>query len=377
MTHTYLDLHVLQTVPPSNLNRDDTGSPKTAIFGGTRRARVSSQAWKRATRLAFADLLDESELGVRTKRLVELLADEVTAKRPDLSDRAAGLSEKVLTTAGFKVKTPKAKRDQEPGLPTAEFLIFLSRVQIKRLAELVIDAADSDDPQKTITDGNPKQIANTHQSVDISLFGRMIADLADLNVDAACQVAHAISVHTIDTEYDYFTAVEELSRAEETGAAMIGTVEFNSATLYRYATINVDQLYTNLGDKKATQRAIEAFIGAFVKSMPTGKQNTFAHRTLPDAIVANLRSDQPVNLVGAFESAVSETQVGRLASASAKFAEYSLAVADAFGTPAEHTWITRLGTATDPIGALGNQVSFPDLVSSVSSVVAARLAEDN
>src|SRR5688500_3018016 len=134
MPRTIVDIHVIQTVPPSNINRDDTGSPKTAVYGGRRRARVSSQSWKRATRDAFDQLLDPTELGVRTKRVVELLGEEITRQQPALADRSAELAGAVLTAAGIKIVAARKKE----ALPEAEFLLFLSRRQVVGLAELVI-----------------------------------------------------------------------------------------------------------------------------------------------------------------------------------------------------------------------------------------------
>lgn len=147
-----------------------------------------------------------------------------------------------------------------------------------------------------------KAALSRDHSVDVALFGRMVADDANLNVDAACQVAHAISTHAVATEFDYYTAVDDQNPAEETGAGMIGTIEFDSATLYRYATINVPALLRSLGDTEATAQAVEAFVRSFATSMPTGKQNTFANRTAPDAVVVMVRPDRPVNLVGASRS---------------------------------------------------------------------------
>ncbi|MEK8144007.1 type I-E CRISPR-associated protein Cas7/Cse4/CasC [Streptomyces sp. M10(2022)] len=143
-----------------------------------------------------------------------------------------------------------------------------------------------------------KAVANRHHSVDISLFGRMVADTADINVDAAAQVAHALGVHAVETESDYYTAVDDKNAADESGAGMIGTVDFNSSTLYRYAALDVDRLRDNLGmglneEKPGTdpvRRAVEAFLEGFVTSLPTGKINTFGNHTLPDAVVVKLRT---------------------------------------------------------------------------------------
>lgn len=132
----------------------------------------------------------------------------------------------------------------------------------------------------------------------------MVADDPTLNIDACCQVAHAISTHKTETEFDFFTAIDDCSPSDNAGAGMMGTVEFNSSTLYRYATIAVHDLEELLGNKEAAADAVQEFAKAFITSMPTGKQNTFANRTLPDYVLVTIRQDQPVNLAGAFENAV-------------------------------------------------------------------------
>jgi CRISPR system Cascade subunit CasC len=294
VTRTIVDVHVLQTVPPSNINRDDTGSPKTAMYGGARRARVSSQAWKRATRDAFGSLLDKTDLGTRTKRVVELLAEEITRQDASLAERAPALAEEVLAAAGIKIV--KSRKEKEGALPESGYLLFLSNRQVTNLADLAVSAAhEAGEGKISIPRAEARARADREHSVDVSLFGRRVADVTDLNVDAAAQVAHALSVHAVDTEYDYFTAVDDHKNAdaeEDAGAGMIGTVEFNSSTLYRYATVDVDRLQDNLGHAKASCRAVEAFVRAFVTSMPTGKQNTFANRTLPDAVLILVRDTQ-------------------------------------------------------------------------------------
>ena len=135
---TYVDIHIIQSLPPSCVNRDDSGSPKSAVYGGVRRLRVSSQSWKRATRLYFNDLLDAKDVGVRTKRVVEVLAERITEDAPELADAAAELAEKVFAAARIKLAPPRGKKDapQESG-----YLLFLSTSQIERLAGLAIASA--------------------------------------------------------------------------------------------------------------------------------------------------------------------------------------------------------------------------------------------
>ncbi|MFI2339815.1 type I-E CRISPR-associated protein Cas7/Cse4/CasC [Nocardia gamkensis] len=371
MNRTLIELHILQTVPPSNLNRDESGSPKTAIYGGVRRARVSSQAWKRATRVAFDDHLDSSQLGVRTRRVVELLAAEISTRSPELTNRSLELASEVMKAIGIVVKPPKKDATEEAG-----YLVFLSRHQIRALADAAVAAADAQDVPKALREARVKDLADRDHSVDIALFGRMVADQADLNVDAAVQVAHAISIHPVETEFDYFTAVDDHLGDDETGAGMIGTVEFNSSTLYRYATIDVDRLKDNLGDRDATRRAVEAFIVSFVRSMPTGKQNTFANRTLPEAVVVLVRDTQPINLVGAFESPVREANTGgRVKRAADALRDEAREVERAYSETPIASWVTRLGPDTAALDDLGANVAFTDLITEVGTLVDTRLGE--
>lgn len=374
MTRTIIDIHVLQTVPPSNLNRDDTGSPKTAIYGGTRRARVSSQAWKRATRTTFADLIAEADLGVRTKKVVELVADQIRAYDSGFDEKKAEeLASGVLGKAGIKVAKPKKAKDEDDVPAESGYLLFLSHQQIANLARLAVDAEYSG---ALVDNSAAKKAVDRDHSVDLALFGRMVADAPDLNVDASAQVAHAISVHPVDNEYDYFTAVDDRAPKDNAGAGMIGTVEFNSSTLYRYATVNVDALHIALGTVEATTAAVSAFVRAFVTSMPTGKQNTFANRTLPEAVVVSVRETQSVNLAGAFEEAiVTETTGGRLREASVRLVEYAQGMDRAYSQRPVATYVLRVGTQTEPLSALGEDVSLDELVERLTSLVKERAQE--
>ncbi len=361
----YLDLHVLQTVPPSNVNRDDTGSPKTAVFGGVRRARVSSQAWKRAMRLAFRQLLDADDLGDRTKKLVELLGREIERQAPELADRSKELAEQVWKETKITVAVPKRSKDAPAEDPQSEYLVFLSRHQIRSLAELAVESVRNG---AALDKAEVKRRANARHSVDIALFGRMVADMTDINVDACAQVAHAISVHAVDNEFDYFTAVDDLAPANNQGAGMIGTVEFNSSTLYRYATLDVQALRDALGDEEVASRAARAFVEAFVTTMPTGKQNTFAHRTLPDAVLVQARANQPVNLVGAFEEPVVADAAGRLGVAARRLAERSAELDDVFGATPTSSWVLAVGPAREALSASGDEADLVTLLDEVQEL---------
>ena len=226
----YVDFHVIQTVPPSCVNRDDTGRPKTAMYGGVNRARVSSQAWKHAMREMFRELLCDDKLGFRTKHAASLIAEKLVSGGMD-AEKAAKAAADALNSAGLNVSE---KKDN-----TTKALFFISAVQAQKLAELVQSGEKDKKCYKAALKASP--------SVDIALFGRMAADDPDLNVDAASQVAHSISTHAIQNEYDYFTAVDDCSPADNAGAGHLGTMEFNSATLYRYATVNVRELQETIG----------------------------------------------------------------------------------------------------------------------------------
>lgn len=378
---TYVDIHIIQNLPPSCVNRDDSGSPKSAVYGGVRRLRVSSQSWKRATRLYFNDLLDAKDVGVRTKRVVEVLAERITEDAPELAGDAVTLAEGVFKAARIKLSPPRGKKDapQESG-----YLLFLSTSQIARLAELAIASARDGE---TLDAKTVKKIFKEAHAVDIALFGRMVADDTDLNVDAACQVAHAISTHAAENEYDFFTAVDDdksRSEEEDAGAGMMGTVEFSSATMYRYATVNLDMLVENLGDGDAALRALEVFIKGFCLSMPTGKQNTFANRTLPEAVVVLVRDDQPVSLVGAFEKPIRTNEAdGYLARSAEALAEHARAIEDSYGLKPLASFVVALkgGDVLAPEGPdapapLGERVSFTELPGRVLEVVAPRAGRE-
>ncbi|MFD5491704.1 type I-E CRISPR-associated protein Cas7/Cse4/CasC [Streptomyces sp. NPDC127091] len=393
MNRIFLDVHALQTVPPSNLNRDDTGAPKTAVYGGVPRARVSSQAWKRATRTYFKDehLLDPSELGVRTKKIVEAIADRIAALDSSLTrETALHIADETVKATGLKTEIPKRKADSakegEPDpAPEAKYLVFLSARQLDGLARHAADGAaditaflkDKKNKDKA------KELADTRHSVDIALFGRMVADAPDINVDAAVQVAHALSVHRVENESDYYTAVDDENTDAETGAGMIGTVDFNSATLYRYAALGVHQLAATLGQglreeeprTDPVRRAVEAFVHGFVASLPTGKINTFGHHTLPDAVIVKLRTTRPVSFVAAFEDPVRGDQGGHVREASERLAEYIPDMERAYGDEdSTLTWVLRVGPSTQKLAEIGTESqNIGELVAAVGQAVAEHL----
>lgn len=302
-----IDIHALQTIPPSLINRDDTGAPKTAVFGGVPRQRVSSQSWKRAIRRYFENQFDSEMVGDRSKRLPEKIARLLEEKGLDQAD-AIARAEKLFKAAGIKTEVDKKPKKADPEAPEpspyprTSYLIFLSQQQVDRAVEELLKRGD-----EKLSSADAKAILDTNHSVDMAMFGRMVADDAAYNVDAAVQVAHAIGIHGSTPDFDYFTAVDDLAEeGEETGAGMIGTVQMMSSTLYRYATVNLNGLEKNLGSAEVARQAAGQFIEAFIASMPTGKINTFANQTLPELVYVAIRDTRPVSLVNAFETPVLE-----------------------------------------------------------------------
>lgn len=284
---TFIDIHIIQTLPPSNINRDDTGSPKTAQYGGVIRARVSSQSWKKAIRDYFYKYNDLENIGVRTYDIVNYLAKEIQRLKPSLSEeKALKLADQTFKASGIETAGNMAKA-----------LFFISKNQRDALAQAAIEGEKGKTKLQSILNENP--------SIDIALFGRMVA-IKDqpLNIDASAQVAHAISTHQVSNEYDFFTAVDDIKKLESQGAGFLDTIEYNSSTLYRYANVAAHELLNQLGSVEDAVGAIRLFVEAFAKSLPTGKVNTFANQTLPQAILVTIRDDRPVNLVSAFEEPV-------------------------------------------------------------------------
>ncbi len=343
----YVDIHVIQTVPPSCINRDDTGSPKTAVYGGVQRARVSSQSWKKAMRDMFKDRFNEEELGVRTKNVTRMISREILNIDGNIPTEEADSVANLLVKDYCEVQVDEKKGELKA-------LFFIGVKQAMNLAAFAVEnreffnksekdmsKEEAKEYKKEVQKKKTaiKELISKHNCVDIALFGRMVADNPLLNSDACSQIAHSISTHRVDNEYDYFTALDDMAEEGTAGAAMIDVTEFNSATLYRYATVAVHELYRELGgEAEITVKAVNEFIKAFVTSMPTGKQNSFANRTLPEAVLVTLRTDQPINLVGAFERPVKAGDNGYSQSSVDRLAKYANKVYDDYGAAPAMAW---------------------------------------
>ncbi|HGG60412.1 MAG TPA: type I-E CRISPR-associated protein Cas7/Cse4/CasC [Gammaproteobacteria bacterium] len=289
----FIQLHLLTAYPPSNLNRDDLGRPKTAIVGGSERLRISSQSLKRAWRTSelFETVLGEHR-GTRTKRLGEQVFDRLVQK--GVSENKAKKWAAAIAGQFGKLKKDSLEIEQLAHVAPEEW------EAIETLADTL--AEEDREPGKDeleLLRKNPK-------AVDIALFGRMLASSPAYNVEAATQVAHAITVNQVKIEDDFFTAVDDLNTHEEdAGAGHMGDAGFSSGVFYQYICIDRDRLVENLqGDEDLANQAIAALTEAAAKVAPTGKQNSFASRAYTSYLLAEKGSQQPRSLSVAFLSAI-------------------------------------------------------------------------
>lgn len=369
---TIIEMHVLQNFAPSNLNRDDTGAPKDALFGGTRRARVSSQCLKRAVRQHFADLVKQEvlmpdDVARRTKRVLEELTKTLVDKgRPEVE--AKEKSRLALGAMELSVKDDGK----------TEYLLFLGKRELFRIAGIIHERWDSIIPAEAASAEGKKpskakkqaaqsadadlkkdleKIFDGGKAVDVALFGRMLADMPEKNQNAACQVAHAISTHAVEREFDFYTAVDDLKPEDTAGADMMGTVEFNSACFYRYAVVDWHQLVKNLqNDTELALKGLRAFMEGFIVAEPTGKQNTFAAHNPPEFIAVSVRRNAaPRNLANAFEAAIRAKRDESLTRKSAEeLLKKATTLQNAFGGT-ENTFVLNLVEAR--LDGFGTKVS--------------------
>jgi CRISPR system Cascade subunit CasC len=292
----FLQLHLLTSYPPSNLNRDDLGRPKTARMGGTERLRVSSQSLKRNWRVSdiFQAALAE-HLGTRTKRLGLEVYQDLVAK---------GVSEKNAKTWAQAIAFQFGKlKGIDSSNPLADLeieqLVHVSPVE-RKAVNLVVDTISQEKRPPSETELN--LLRTDDMAADIALFGRMLASKPRFNVEAACQVAHAITVHSVVIEDDYFTAVDDLNNHEEdAGAAHIGETGFAAGLFYSYVCINRELLAENLnGDEGLANKAIQALVETAMKIAPKGKQNSFGSLAYASYARAEKGNQQPRSLSVAF-----------------------------------------------------------------------------
>jgi CRISPR system Cascade subunit CasC len=325
----FIQLHVLTSYPASNLNRDDLGRPKSVVMGNTTRLRISSQCLKRAWRTSdIFQNIGAEHVGIRTREmgryifkaltggctLNEALAGKAggslaTVKEKDavaIARAMAGVFGKLKATYEPKKddKAEAARTQREESLEI-EQLAHFSQEEVNAVAALTETCrTDGKAPAKEQLALLRKDI----KTVDIAMFGRMLAAEKAFNVEAAVQVAHAMTVHPVTVDDDFFTAVDDLNR-DDSGAGHMGVSEFGAGIFYLYLCIDRGLLKHNLqGDTELTNRALAALLQAVAQVSPSGKQNSFGSRAYASYILAERGNDQPRNLSVAYLDGVSKKQ---------------------------------------------------------------------
>ncbi len=297
-----IELHILQSFPVSCLNRDDMGTPKTAYFGGCKRARISSQCLKRAQRMLFREYMPEFAKGERTKLLAASFL-KLIQNRPDVESIPEKLHIKLASAWGNKKK-------EGDDLCKSAALAYLSPAEMSAMVDAAMRLLKEkpkakDDEICKVAKAAVKGALAT-DAADIAMYGRMVASDASLTLEGAAMFSHAISTHKSEPELDFYTAVDDLQPTEETGAGMTGMLEFSSACYYRYVAVNVDLLKKHLGGITDEQinEILSAFIRAAVMAVPSARKNSMNASTLPSYVLGLVRNGHPMQLVNAFESPV-------------------------------------------------------------------------
>jgi len=303
-----LEIHMLKNYPPVNLNRDDSGAPKTCFFGGVQRGRISSQCLKRSWRESelFREL---GSVGTRTRRMPEMVSEKL--REMGVDEAYLPIAENMLTGVANK-----DGKENQKGNYTAQIVLYAPE-DILKLAAAVKAAVDEDKSVEQFKKRKAKEFvklvdgAKTRPvTADIALFGRMVTSDGFRDVDAAMQVAHAISTHAINRESDYYTAVDDLLEdRDEIGAGMMGYTDFNSCCYYEYASLDVDQLRENLQYAPDAAALVDKLLPALLRAMafsnPSGKQNTFAGQVLPALVMIECKRDKiPLSYANAYEEPV-------------------------------------------------------------------------
>lgn len=331
-----VEFHILQSFPVTCLNRDDVGAPKTAMVGGTTRSRVSSQCWKRQVRLAMREF--GANLGTRTKLISALIANECKANgaSQEQAQSCGDKIEQIFIKKAAENKKPKKEKgaevQEDGGADEAatgdktDTLLFLSPKEVTIIANAFKDAGFN--PDEVIKQKDAKKQAKELEEIigkidhhidalDIALFGRMVAQAATLNVEAAASFAHAISTHKVTNEVEFFTALDD--KSEEPGSAHMGSLEFNSATYYRYVSLNVGQLWQTLAGQNIPD-AVECFVKALFVAVPSARQTTQSGASPWEFAKVLVRKGQRLQIP--FEMAVKPQNGGFLEPSKKEMCEY-------------------------------------------------------
>lgn len=340
----FIQLHLLTSYPPANLNRDDLGRPKTAMMGGAQRLRVSSQSLKRAWRTSdvFQSAL-AGHLGTRTKEMGRKVLERLTA---------AGMSDAEATKAANTIADVFGKVEKD-SVDTQQ-LVFYSPEEEQAVLELADRlAAETRQPEGD----ELLLLRHQHRAADLSLFGRMLADSPGFNVEAAAQVAHAVTVHRIAVEDDFFSAVDDLNtRQEDLGAGHLGDVGFGAGLFYLYLCIDRDLLVENLsGDEELARQSLRALAEAAATVAPSGKQATFGSRAYASYVLAEKGRRQPRSLSVAFLRPVSDVERGYLEEAVERLEQTRANMDAVYDEVAEASFVLD---AQKPAGSLAGLLDF-------------------
>lgn len=372
----FIDIHVLQSVPFANLNRDDTNSVKTVRYGNTLRTRVSSQSWKRAIRNVFEDQIGDAAL--RTRRIGERVTRELEHRGwpTELAQRAGG---HVAAASGIRFELAKLPGDGKQAVPNkvlTNAMVYVPEAAVVELADLAAQHREALEQAKDIRKPADKSVLPAREveavlrsrNGVINLFGRMLAEIDDAGVDGAVQVAHALTTHETDVELDYFSAVDDVTALwdDAAGSGHMGHAEFSAGTFYRYATLDLRDLAANIGDEPGAARDLaSAFLASFITSLPQAKKNSTAPHTIPDLVHVSVRADRPLSYAAAFEKPVQADPQGGFADASrSRLAEYAQAANTLLGLRSVlvSSWA---GLETKDLSGLGERRdSFDDLITS-------------
>lgn len=332
-----IEIHTIQNHSPANLNRDDLGAPKTCYFGGVLRSRISSQCIKRSIRMSdeFTKLLG----GVRTRQLAKLIADKIEGKS-DAKKRA----ERILEICGLKPKKTKKRNKEEDDTKSedkSKMLVYTTFEAIEKMAALLQKVDGKTDEQLAEEFG--KLISQEVAVPDMALSGRMLETgvIKDTTVEAALQVAHAISTHEARPEVDYYVAADDIP-GDDAGAGYVDEAMFASACFYKYFSIHWETLVDNLKDnKELAAHTVGAFIRGAALVNPTGKQNSFAAHNPPDGILIEIKDKGvPISYANAFAKPAAKGERDIISQSIAQFGQYINDIDTGYGKPKERLWFS-------------------------------------
>ncbi|MFZ5810891.1 MAG: type I-E CRISPR-associated protein Cas7/Cse4/CasC [Thermodesulfobacteriota bacterium] len=337
MNKKFLNLHVLISHSPSCLNRDDMNMQKSAVFGGVRRIRISSQCIKRAIRRMW------KTNGIATSLRSTITIDEMIKKLGEKYEKI-GLYMAAMLEGKTDIKDIKNKKLDKNGRITTQ-IIPLESEEMAIIERALREAVDKKNDTEIIN--KIKEVLGSLERLptsDIAMFGRMASTTLLDEVEAATSVAHVITTHKVDSEIDWFTAMDDLrEEAEESGAGHLNTQEFGSGVFYRYACVDIDLLAENLGKPRTKALAFAAdFAGLFATVVPTGKQKSFASYTVADYVLASF-SDMPLSAANAFEKPVSSRN-GLMDPSVKAFEEYWTKVHTGYGLKEDHAVFSLVGS---------------------------------